>query len=68
MKIILDMMGSDNGVKATTEGAVMAVREFGEELILVGNETEIRNKYMPKSVLLENTTGIRYNKFLGSIS
>ena len=42
MKIILDMMGSDNGVKATTEGAVMAVREFGEELILVGNETEIR--------------------------
>jgi len=42
MKIILDMMGSDNGVRATTEGAVMAVREFGEELILVGNETEIK--------------------------
>lgn len=42
MKIILDMMGSDNGVKATAEGAVMAAKEYGEELILVGRENEIK--------------------------
>ena len=42
MKIILDMMGSDNGVRATTEGAVMAANEFGEDLVLVGNENEIK--------------------------
>lgn len=43
MKIILDMMGSDNGVKATAEGAVMAAKEYGEELILVGRENEIKS-------------------------
>lgn len=43
MKIILDMMGSDNGVKATTEGAVMAFKELGGEYILVGRENEIKS-------------------------
>ena len=42
MKIILDMMGSDDGAKATTEGAVMALREYGEEYILVGDEKQIK--------------------------
>lgn len=41
MKIILDTMGSDNGVRAATEGAILAVEKYGVEMILVGNEPEI---------------------------
>ena len=36
MKIVVDAMGGDNAPKAIVEGAVMAVREYGIEVILIG--------------------------------
>ncbi|MFC1699009.1 phosphate acyltransferase, partial [Candidatus Omnitrophota bacterium] len=36
MKIVLDAMGGDNAPQATVEGAVLAAREFGARVILVG--------------------------------
>ena len=42
MKIILDAMGGDNAPQAVVEGAVAAAREFGEDILLVGQEAEVR--------------------------
>ena len=42
MRIILDAMGGDNAPEAVVKGAVRALREFGEEIILVGREAEVR--------------------------
>ncbi|MCC7118845.1 MAG: phosphate acyltransferase PlsX [Anaerolineales bacterium] len=47
-RIVVDAMGSDNYPKPDVEGAVQAAKEFGVEVILVGNETLIQselNKY-----------------------
>ena len=38
MRIALDAMGGDNAPKAVIEGAISATKEFGVELILVGDE------------------------------
>jgi glycerol-3-phosphate acyltransferase PlsX len=38
MKIALDAMGGDHAPAAEVEGAVLAVREYGVEVILVGDE------------------------------
>ncbi len=43
MKIALDAMGGDLAPKATVEGAVMAARDFGIEVVMVG-DAEILNK------------------------
>jgi len=42
MRIILDAMGGDYAPQVAVEGAVMAAREFGVEVILVGREEAIR--------------------------
>lgn len=44
MKIVLDAMGSDSYPVPDVAGAVMAAREYGEEIILVGDETRIRDE------------------------
>ena len=41
MKIIIDAMGGDNAPKSNVQGAVDAQKEFGIEIVLVGNEAEI---------------------------
>lgn len=41
-KIVLDAMGSDNYPTPDVVGAVMAAREYGVEVILVGDEAKIR--------------------------
>ncbi|MCB0035116.1 MAG: phosphate acyltransferase PlsX [Anaerolineales bacterium] len=41
MRIAVDAMGSDNHPTPDVEGSVWAAREFGEELILVGDEPTI---------------------------
>lgn len=41
MKIIIDAMGGDNAPRAVVEGAVLAVREFGEPVTLVGDRAQI---------------------------
>ena len=38
MRIVLDAMGSDNHPAADVAGAVMAAREWGDEIIIVGQE------------------------------
>ncbi len=42
MKIIVDMMGGDNAPLAVLEGAAAAVKEYGVQLIGVGNEELVR--------------------------
>jgi glycerol-3-phosphate acyltransferase PlsX len=44
MRIIVDAMGSDNAPGADVEGAVRAARRFGEEMVLVGREEDIRRE------------------------
>jgi glycerol-3-phosphate acyltransferase PlsX len=42
MRIALDAMGSDRFPHPDVEGAVMAAREYGEEILLVGDEKVVR--------------------------
>ncbi len=42
MKIVLDAMGSDTYPTPDVAGAVLAAREWGDEIILVGQEEKIR--------------------------
>ncbi|MEI2607919.1 MAG: phosphate acyltransferase PlsX [Candidatus Promineifilaceae bacterium] len=42
MRIVVDAMGSDNYPKPDVAGAVLAARAFGDDIILVGDETRIR--------------------------
>jgi phosphate acyltransferase len=41
-RIVVDAMGSDNFPIPDVEGAVMAAREYGVEIILVGDEAKIK--------------------------
>ncbi len=41
-RIVVDAMGSDNFPKPDVEGAVMAAREYGVEIILVGDASKIQ--------------------------
>ena len=41
-KIVVDAMGSDNYPNPDVEGSVMAAREYGVEIILVGDESKIQ--------------------------
>jgi len=42
MRIVVDAMGSDDHPVPDVAGAVMAAREFGDEIILVGDEARIK--------------------------
>ena len=44
MTIVLDAMGSDKRPDPEIQGAVEAVRQFGEEIILVGDEKILKSK------------------------
>jgi glycerol-3-phosphate acyltransferase PlsX len=44
MRIVLDAMGSDSYPVPDVEGAVLAAREWGDEIILVGREEAIRQE------------------------
>lgn len=41
MRIVVDAMGSDNFPRPDVEGAVLAAREYGAEVILTGDEARI---------------------------
>ncbi len=41
MKILVDAMGGDNAPQSTVEGSVLAARELGVEIVLVGQEKAI---------------------------
>ena len=42
MRIAVDAMGSDNAPAPEVEGSIMAARDFGIEIVLVGDEAKIR--------------------------
>jgi len=42
MRIAVDAMGGDRGPQVVVEGAVQAAREYGDEMILVGQEDLVR--------------------------
>ena len=42
MKIALDAMGGDNAPAETVQGAVLAAREYGIEIVLVGKPDVLR--------------------------
>ncbi len=42
MRIVLDAMGTDDYPVPDVEGAVLAAREWGDEIILVGDEARVR--------------------------
>lgn len=44
MKIVVDAMGGDHAPGVVVEGSVMAAREFGVEIILVGREADIQRE------------------------
>jgi glycerol-3-phosphate acyltransferase PlsX len=44
MKIALDAMGGDHAPTSEVEGAALAVREYGVEVILVGEETLLKEE------------------------
>src|SRR5260221_1662455 len=56
MRIVLDAMGSDNAPLPDVEGAVLAARESGDTIILVGDQVAIERelvKYDTKGLKLE---------------
>jgi glycerol-3-phosphate acyltransferase PlsX len=53
MKIVVDAMGGDRAPAVVVEGAVLAAREFGVEIILVGREDDVR-----RELARHNTTGL----------
>jgi glycerol-3-phosphate acyltransferase PlsX len=44
MRIVVDAMGSDAYPEPDVAGAVMAAREFGDDIILVGDESRIKSE------------------------
>ena len=66
MKIVIDAMGGDNAPKSTVEGAVLAINEYGVDVILTGDkdiiEKELESKTYDKSKLeIVHTTEIIEN-------
>ncbi|MDD5681620.1 MAG: phosphate acyltransferase PlsX [Candidatus Omnitrophica bacterium] len=44
MKIVLDAMGSDNAPMVEVDGAIQAIEEYGNEVILVGDEPRLKQE------------------------
>ena len=71
MRIVLDAMGSDNFPEPDVGGAVLAAREFGDTIILVGDEAiiepelakhdtaglKIELKHAPQTITMEDKPG-----------
>ncbi len=53
MRIVLDAMGSDENPIPDVEGAVLAAREFGDTIILVGDQTRVETE-----LAKHNTAGL----------
>lgn len=65
MKIILDAMGGDNAPRAAVEGAFLAVKEFGTEVVLVGREDALLEavhtlgvRTLPPGVTIQNASEV----------
>ena len=56
MKILLDMMGGDNAPLAPLEGAAQAVKEYGVEIVGLGDEPTLRALAKEKNISLDGIT------------
>lgn len=54
MKIIVDAFGGDNAPLCNVEGAAMAVKEYGAEIILCGDEQKIKACAKENNISLDN--------------
>lgn len=54
MKIIIDAFGGDNAPLSNIEGAALAVKEFGANIILCGDEQKIKECANDNNISLEN--------------
>lgn len=55
-KIIVDAFGGDNAPLSAIEGSVMAIKEYGVEIILTGDEQKIRDCALEHGFALEGIT------------
>ena len=53
MKIVLDVMGGDKDLREFVKGALMAKKEYGEEIILVGDAQKIREALEAEKAALD---------------
>ncbi len=53
MKIIIDAFGGDNAPTEVLKGAALAVKEYGVEIILTGNETIIKDRAKQEGISLD---------------
>ncbi len=56
MKIIVDVMSGDNAPLEILRGALLAKEEYGEDIILVGNETVIREVALANKLSLDTVS------------
>ncbi|MDY3618579.1 phosphate acyltransferase PlsX [Agathobaculum sp.] len=56
MKIIVDAMGGDNAPESAVWGGALAAKQFGEEVVLVGREEEVRAVLQQKG--MADTPGV----------
>ncbi len=54
MRIILDVMGGDNSPETFVEGAVLAAKEFGCNITLVGDEIQILSAFADLNLSMDN--------------
>lgn len=54
MKIIIDAFGGDNAPLEIIKGSALAVKDLGAEIILTGNEAEIKRVASENNISLEN--------------
>jgi glycerol-3-phosphate acyltransferase PlsX len=80
MRIVLDAMGSDQHPVPDVEGAVLAAREYGDTVILVGNKPQIEAElakhnvsglpleivHTPEKVLMTDKPGVVWRSKSGS--
>ena len=62
MRIVLDAMGSDHNPVPDVEGAVLAAREYGVVMVLVGDEAQIHaelRRITPSGHTVQPTVQIR---------
>ena len=55
MKIIVDAFGGDNAPLEIIKGAMLAVEEYGIDVILVGNKEKISECIEKNNIKLKNT-------------
>ena len=53
MKILLDMMGGDNAPLAPLEGAAAAVREYGVQIVALGEEALLKKTAEEHNISLD---------------